>query len=61
MTKRTEVNYEGKACVNVMVRVESGVCTVGERLLMVAEMEDDGTTTEDDTPREREMNAKTKA
>ena len=55
------MNYEGKACVNVMVRVESGVCTVGERLLMVAEMEDDGTTTEDDTPREREMDAKTKA
>ena len=61
MTKRTEVNYEGKACVNVMVRIESGVCTVGEMLLMVAEMEDDGTTTEDDTLREREMNAKTKA
>ena len=29
--------------------------------MMVAEMEDDGTTTEDDIPREREMNAKTKA
>ena len=31
------------------------------KAMMVAEMEDDGTTTEDDTPREREMNAKTKA
>ena len=29
--------------------------------MMVAGMEDDGTTTEDDTPRERKMNAKTKA
>ena len=29
--------------------------------MTVAEMEDEGTTTEDETPREREMNAKTKA